>query len=205
MADRPGQVGNAAGRPSVRAVVVPVAPAPPVSPALPGPAPSRRPGTGWAVAALVVGLGYAGISISWGLGNTWALDTVGGELARQGSAGNQLLIAVVWVSVVLKLVAAGLGLAVVLPAHPSRRLLVRRVTLGRALLVTAWVAAAVLTLYGGVLTLGGLLVQADVVHADATADHRALAWHSWLWDPWFLLWGLLLGAALVRHQRASSR
>lgn len=152
-----------------------------------------------------MGLAYAGISVSWGLGSTWALDTVGGGLAREGSAGNPLLIAVVWVSVVLKLVAAGLGLAAVLPAHPSRRLLLRRVPLGRALLVTAWLAAVVLTVYCGVLTLVGLLVQADVVHADATADHRALAWHTWLWDPWFLLWGLLLGAALVRHRRASSR
>lgn len=174
-----------------------------MSSALPGAARSRRPGAGWAVAALVVGLAYAAVSVSWGLGNTWALDTVGGALAREGSAGNPLLITVVWVSVALKLVAAGLGLAVVLPARPSGRLLVRRVTVGRALLVTTWVAATVLTLYGGVLTLGGLLVQADVIHADATADHRALAWHTRLWDPWFLLWGLLLGTALTRHRRAS--
>jgi hypothetical protein len=34
----------------------------------------------------------------------------------------------------------------------------------------------------------GLLVQADVIHASVTADHRALAWHAYLWDPWFLIW-----------------
>jgi hypothetical protein len=27
-------------------------------------------------------------------------------------------------------------------------------------------------------------------------DHRALAWHTYLWDPWFLMWGLLVAGAL---------
>ena len=35
----------------------------------------------------------------------------------------------------------------------------------------------------------------------AGADHRALAWHAYLWDPWFLLWGLLVTAALLRGRR----
>lgn len=52
------------------------------------------------------------------------------------------------------------------------------------------------------LTLVGLLVQADVIHATRDADHRALAWHAYLWDPWFLGWGLLLTAALWRSRAA---
>jgi len=40
------------------------------------------------------------------------------------------------------------------------------------------------------------LLQADVIYATRDADHRALAWHAYLWDPWFLGWGLLLTAAL---------
>jgi hypothetical protein len=35
-----------------------------------------------------------------------------------------------------------------------------------------------------------------VVAVWATADHRALAWHAYLWDPWFLIWGLLVVGAL---------
>jgi beta-phosphoglucomutase family hydrolase len=54
-----------------------------------------------------------------------------------------------------------------------------------------WIEAGILTLYGFVLITIGLLVQAHVIHAFATADHRALAWHAYLWDPWFLIWGLL--------------
>jgi len=41
-----------------------------------------------------------------------------------------------------------------------------------------WIEAAVLTTYGFGLTAVGLLVQAYVIHASATADHRALAWHA---------------------------
>ena len=33
------------------------------------------------------------------------------------------------------------------------------------------------------------------------ADRRALTWHAYLWDPWFLLWGLLVLAALCRDRR----
>ena len=53
--------------------------------------------------------------------------------------------------------------------------------------VLAWAEAAILIVYGLVQTAAGLLVQADVIHASATADHRALAWHAYLWDPWFLI------------------
>ena len=59
----------------------------------------------------------------------------------------------------------------------------------------------ILTGYGLVLTAVGLLVQAGVVAASAGADHRALEWHAYLWDPWFLVWGLLVTAALLRSRR----
>jgi hypothetical protein len=68
-----------------------------------------------------------------------------------------------------------------------------------------WIEAAVLTTYGLVLTAVGLLVQAHVIHASATADHRALAWHAYLWDPWFLIWGLLVFGALRAAVDSKSR
>jgi hypothetical protein len=65
-----------------------------------------------------------------------------------------------------------------------------------------------LAIYGLVLTVAGLLVQAGAIHASATANHRALAWHAYLWDPWFLIWGLFVAGALLRgryrrHQAAA--
>jgi hypothetical protein len=55
-------------------------------------------------------------------------------------------------------------------------------------IVAVWAAAA-LKFTGAVVPL-----------AAAGADHRALAWHAYLWDPWFLLWGVLVTAALVRSR-----
>ena len=58
--------------------------------------------------------------------------------------------------------------------------------------------ALILIAYGLLLTATGLLVQSGVVAPPANADHRALRWHAYLWDPWFLVWGLLVTLALVQ-------
>ena len=62
-------------------------------------------------------------------------------------------------------------------------------TRGQWARLLGWIAAVGLTIYGGVLTAVGLLVQGGVVDAADDADQRALAWHAFLWDPWFALWG----------------
>ncbi|MBV9942210.1 MAG: DUF3995 domain-containing protein [Solirubrobacterales bacterium] len=145
-----------------------------------------RRGRGLAWAAFVIGVLSAAVSVYWGLGGTWLLDTVGGSLARLGRARNGVVIASVWGAAALKLIAAVLPLAAV-RGHG-----------GQAVWVLAWLASGILTLYGLVLSVVGWLVQAGVVHASANSDHLALAWHAYLWDPWFLVWGLLSAAALVR-------
>jgi hypothetical protein len=61
-----------------------------------------------------------------------------------------------------------------------------------------------LTIYGLALTVAGLLMQPGVIAAAASADHRALAWHVYPWDPWFLLSGVLVTAALVRSRQRSA-
>jgi len=53
---------------------------------------------------------YAAVSAYWGLGGTGLLDSIGGTLEREGRAGNAGLLAVLWVTVVLKLLAAILGM-----------------------------------------------------------------------------------------------
>jgi hypothetical protein len=143
--------------------------------------------------AFILGLLYAAVSAYWGLGGTGLLDTVGGSLERQGSAGNTTVMLGVWAAVVLKMIAA------VLPLLARHRF--TRAAWNRTLSVLAWTEAAVLTTYGLVLSAVGLLVQADVIHASADADHHALAWHAYLWDPWFLIWGLLVIVALLLHRR----
>jgi hypothetical protein len=143
----------------------------------------------------VAGLAYAAISVYWALGGTWLLDTVGGTLEQQGRAGNPGIILAVWAAAVLKIIGAIVPLAAV-GVTPGQATTAR----GRQMRVLAWLEAAILTIYGLVLTGAGVLVQSGVI-ASASADHRALAWHAYLWDPWFLLWGVLVTAAVVRSRQ----
>jgi hypothetical protein len=140
------------------------------------------------LAALALGLPSALISAYWGSGGEWLLDTVGGTIEEEGRAGNPALIAAVWAAVALKLVAAFVGLASVNRWLPRRNRFIR---------LTGWAAAAILTLYGLVLTVAGVLVEAGVISAAPDADRHALRWHAFFWDPWFLLWGACLAAAMT--------
>jgi hypothetical protein len=69
--------------------------------------------------------------------------------------------------------------------------------------VLTWIEAAILVSYGLVLTASGLLVQAGVIESVAHADRLALKWHAYLWDPWFLIWGIFVFLALWRSRSAS--
>jgi Protein of unknown function (DUF3995) len=110
-----------------------------------------------------------------------------------------MLIAVVWVTVVLKAVGATFGLALVQPW--GRRL-------PRWMLTASWGATAVLVLYGALLVCVQLVVLLSGHQPDAAIDRKPFFWHLLLWDPWFPLWWLLLGAAtwaFVRPARSRAR
>ncbi len=152
--------------------------------------PQQRQARGAACAAAALGVAYAAISAYWALGGTWLLSTVGGSLERVARGHRAPVEAGLWAVVLLKLVASALPLASL-----SARLDRRWTTIARRLTI---VEAVILTLYGLVLSAAGWLVQAGVIAHGAGADRRALAWHAFLWDPWFLAWGLLVCATLWR-------
>jgi Protein of unknown function (DUF3995) len=116
------------------------------------------------------------------------LDTIGGSLERTARQGGTTVSATLWAVVLLKLIAVGLPFGAVSPTPASHR--------RRALYRLALLEAVILIGYGLILTAVGLLVQAGVIHHSAHADSRALAWHAFLWDPWFLIWGLAVALAL---------
>jgi hypothetical protein len=147
--------------------------------------------------ACAVGLLYTAVSVYWGVGGTWLLDTVGGSLARLGRQRDAGVLLALWVAVVLKVAASLFPLLAV--RHRTGRARNRRLWL------VAWTGAVILTAYGLVLTAVGLLIQAGIVPRSAGADRRALAWHAYLWDPWFLLWGLLIIASLVQARSCDRR
>ncbi|HEY6313019.1 MAG TPA: DUF998 domain-containing protein [Streptosporangiaceae bacterium] len=164
---------------------------------IPDSATSRR-GMLPALAGLVVGLAYAAISVYWAVGGRWLLNTVGISLSQPGQAGHLAALLGVWAAAGVKAFAAVLPLLAIgvwpRTANGGLRRLAR---------VLTWVEAAILIGYGLVLTASGLLVQAGAIKAAAHADRLALKWHAYLWDPWFLIWGIFVFLALWRSRPAS--
>ena len=148
----------------------------------------------WAAyGACVLALLYAAVSLYWVAGGTAGLATVGGQIADMARVRDPAILALGWLAVVLKVVVGLLALA--LAQRWGQRL-------PRWLLLTAaWAASAVLILYGGVMVSVGALVLAGVIAAPSSVDWLALRWHVWLWDMWFLVWGVLLGVATLFYQR----
>jgi hypothetical protein len=151
-----------------------------------------RPSPGWAYAAAAVAGFSALVSVYWTLGGTFGIRSVGGQiadLALSASAGGTALALLASLLKVL-----GVGFALVLAGKLGRRLPHRWVR------VAGWGAAAVLTGYGAANMIGAALVLTGVVRAPG-ADRYALAWHLWLWDLIFLLWGAFLAMAVRRYSR----
>ena len=147
----------------------------------------------WAgYAAFAWGLIFAAISFYWGAGGTIGVDTVWGSL-RMSSAQESVLIVFVWVTGLLKVLGALLGLVLVtrwgmrLPPRP--------------LAVLGWAAAGLLTLYGGANVLAEALTASGIVKPTQPVDWKPLLWHLYVWDLSFLIWGILFGLAAWHFTR----
>ena len=111
-------------------------------------------------------------------------------------AGDASIYVAVWVTGLLKLVGAGLALALVRPW--GRRLPRRWVT------VLGWVATIFLTLYGGVLVIADALAASGAVKPSQPIAWKPLLWHLWVWDMSFFVWGLLFAVALWGLRRSAA-
>lgn len=130
---------------------------------------------------------FALVSLYWALGGMVGIDTVGGEIERLARTGDGALLA--WGAVLAKLAGVVLALAL------ARRWFPRPL-----LLAGGWAGTALLVGYGG-LTVGvELLVVAGAVDPPAGIDWYAFHWHLALWDPYFVVWGVLLGIATWHYQ-----
>lgn len=149
--------------------------------------------TRWAAyGACAVAFAYAGVSLYWALGGMAGLSTVGGVAQRMARSGGAAAIAFISVTVLLKVVGGLLALAMVRPwgeRLPSR-----------AVGIVGIAASLVLIAYGAVDVVGESLTETGAVR-PAAVDWTALRWHLALWDPWFLVWGLLLAVATRGYRR----
>ena len=149
---------------------------------------------GAAYGAAAAAFGYAAVSLYWAAGGTAGLSTVGGiaqAMARTGGAAAAAGIAAI---VLLKTSGGLLALAMVMPW--GQRLP------RRALSIAGLAGSALLIVYGAVEVVGEALAETGAVTPSAP-DWTALRWHLALWDPWFLVWGLLLAAAAWGYRRSA--
>jgi len=136
--------------------------------------------------AAVAGFLHAGFSLYWALGGRWLLPTVGQwalDYARESPVAAGFL---------LIIVAAVKCAVAIFPVLASQGKLARP----RAWRGLAWLAAIVLTGYGTVNSIVAWLVLGDVLRPEGGYDRQSMIGHAYLWDPLFLVWGLLLGAGL---------
>lgn len=157
---------------------------------------TTRGGTWPAYAVCACAWLFAIPSLYWGLGGKFGARTVGREAARLTWEGDPPIMAVVLVTAILKILGGVFALALV---RPWGRRIPRRMKL-----ITGWIGATILVLYGAAQMSGQALVGVGVVDVPATFDWWAFKWHLFLWSPWFLVWGVLLGLAVLRYQHAHS-
>ncbi len=139
------------------------------------------------LAAAVAGLAHAVPSLYWALGGTALVSTLGqwaGDWQRESPAEVAVLLSLIFLA---KLAGAGLPLI-------NERGLLPFPRLWRGLF---WCAAALLVTYGAVNVFAALASMSGIIGTAETMDTAALVGHAFLWDPLFLLWGVLLAAALA--------
>lgn len=151
---------------------------------------------GWAsYAAFAWAVAFAVPSFYWAAGGTIGLDTLGVEIQRLALTRDSGAVMAAWITGVLKLLAGVLALALV-------RSWGRNVPRW-ALLAGAWGTGALLILYGGVNLVYFTLVAVGVVPVPASVGSTAVRWYLLLWEPWFLLGGVLFCLAALSYQRRS--
>ena len=144
-----------------------------------------------AYAAAARAFASAAVSLYWTLGGTLLLDTVGGTFEDLAGERSTLAIALGIAVVTLKAAGGLLALALVSPWNTR---------IGkRFLLLTTIIGSILLVVYGGVNVLVGGLVLLDVINPSGPVDAHALRWHVFVWDLWFLAWGVTLGIAARRY------
>jgi hypothetical protein len=141
-----------------------------------------------AAAYIAAGLALASAATTayWLFGGTALLDTLGGSVERLARDRSGEALALAAAVVVIKSGAGLLALLLLAPAWRGWRMIVALDIL----------AAAVLCLWGGANVLVGAAVLSGAIQR-ADVNRHALRWHVFLWDAWFLVWGVVLAVAVL--------
>src|SRR5262245_37297611 len=148
----------------------------------------------WAgYAAAIWALLFAATSFYWALGGRIGVETVGEAITKPALAGDPAIVALVWMTGVLKVIAGGVALALVQPWG-------RRIPRW-ALQLAGWGTSVLLLVYGAANLAQDVLIVGGVIPTPVGLGAVAARWHLFLWDPWWLLGGLLFALATWRFSR----
>jgi len=143
---------------------------------------ARSPWAAYAACAWAVV--FALMSFYWASGGRAALETLGtGFVGSDGQAPADL-ITFTWITGFLKLLAAGVALALVQPWGRSAP--------RKLLLVGAWAAGGLFVLYAlGNAVQHLLMLTGGLPVARTIGTLEAVRWHLFFWDPLWLVGGVL--------------
>jgi hypothetical protein len=130
---------------------------------------------------------FAAVSFYWAAGGTVGAGTIGPEIEELARSRRPSFVALLWGTGALKVIGGILALALV---RPWGRVIPRRL-----LLPVAWGAGVLLLLYAVVNLVQHGLAEGGVIGIPDPASRSAVRWHLVLWDPWWLLGGILFVAA----------
>lgn len=140
-----------------------------------------------AYAAGAWALAFAALSFYWAAGGTAGAETIGDAITKPVLARDPGWIALLWATGALKALGGLLALALV---QPWGRVIPRWMRLA-----AAWGAGALMLLYGGAGMIQFALMAAGALSVPASLGATAVRWHLLLWEPWWMLGGLLFMAA----------
>lgn len=148
-----------------------------------------------AKAAAVWAFAFAALSAYWALGGMAGIDQLAESIQRDADERSGGFVATLWVTVGLKALAGVLALAL----FQSWGARLPQGALG----IAAFVTGLGLTLYGAGGTAEKALIELGVADLpESIGNHAANRWYLFLWDPFWLLGGVLFTLAAYPRVRA---
>jgi hypothetical protein len=155
----------------------------------------QRRGRAPAFLAALWALAFAAASAYWAAGGTGGANTIARSLADRAAERDPAFVVTLWGAAAVKATLAALALALVRPATAR---------FARPVRFAGWIAGGALTLYGaaGLIEFGLMALGAREIPTDV--GDAAVLWYVLLWEPLWLLGGLLFLAATRQAARTTS-
>ncbi|QSB06324.1 DUF3995 domain-containing protein [Natronoglycomyces albus] len=150
----------------------------------------------WAAWALIVwSVPFAALSFYWAAGGTWAAEQVSPDARDMVSERIWWFMLLLWMVAIVKLGYAAYALALM---QDWGRIFPRWL-----LLLGGWGVGTVTALYGAGPLAMSLPVYLGINNHPNAPSPEILRWHVWLWQPYWILGGLLVLCAVFIYQRRS--